>query len=167
MPAGIPGEVNRIWDSAVEPQVITPYGTTGAPGAYGVPVVIDATSGQVRTLVAADTAVYGFLARPFPTGSSLGGMAANVAGSTLGTSVPPSSGTCDVMVSGYMSVLLGGLAAAVKAAPVYIWTATTITNHVQGTIEAAATVGSTIQVANAYFTGPADSSGNTEIAFRP
>ena len=165
MTAGIPGEVNRIFDSAIEAAVITPFGTTGAPSAYGVPLVMDAVTGHVRTLAAADTGVYGWLVRPYPTGPSYGGSVG--AGAALGTSVPPVSGTCDVLVSGYIHILLGGSVAAVKGAPVFVWTAVSATGHVQGTVEAVAAGASTIQVPGAYFMGPADASGITEIAVNP
>ena len=48
MPAGIPGECTRGWgNSIIETQIITPSGTTGAPTAYGVPLVVDSTAGNV------------------------------------------------------------------------------------------------------------------------
>lgn len=158
MPAGIPGDVNRAEAAIIEPQVITPAATSGAPGAFGIGVVIDATSHQVRAVGSSDTAIYGFLVRPYPTQDYSG------INPPLGTSVPPTQGACDVLVRGYMSVLLGGSAAAVKAAPVYLWVAASSGQHVQGQVEAAATSGSTIEL-NAYFTGPADANGITEIAW--
>jgi len=160
MPAGIPGDINRASAALVEPGVITPVGTSGAPTAYGIPLVVDATAGNVgnmRTVQAADTNVYGLLARPFPTGGSQDG---------LNVSTPPSQGTCDVMVRGYMTVLLSGVAAATKGAPVFIWTATSASNHPQGGFEAVASSGSTLALPSSYFMGPADASGNVEIGFR-
>lgn len=182
MPAGIPGEVNRIWSAVIEPGNITPNGTTGAPTAYGVPLVIDATAGNVgnmRTLLVADGTSfvmggntvtnitstnlglngfypYGILVRPFPTGNSQ---------DALGTSTPPASGACDVLKSGYINVLLSGTQAAVKGGQVYIWLAASSGSHVLGGWEAAATGGSTILVPDTYFMGPADANGQTEIGF--
>lgn len=182
MPAGIPGELNRIWACIVETQVITPFGTTGAPTAYGVPLVIDATAGNVgnmRTLLTADgtsfamggntvtniasTALglagfypYGILCRPFPTGGSQ---------DPVGVSTPPPNGACDVLKSGYINVLLSGNAAAAKGGQVYIWIAAPTGTHILGGWEAAASAGNAILVPGTYFMGPADSGGQTEIAF--
>lgn len=165
MPAGIPGDINRIWAANVEPASITPAGTTGAPTAYGVPMVIDATVGNVgnmRTMVAADAfnvnlSPYGILARPFPTGGSQ---------DPLGTSTPPAQGACDILRSGYISVLLSGTTPATKGGPVFIWTAAASGSHIVGGWEAASPGGNGIALLNAYFMGPADASGNVEIAFR-
>lgn len=168
MPAGIPGEINRIWAAVVEAQVITPSGAGFAnPTAYGVALVIDATVGNVgnmRSVIAADSTItpvyslfpYGVLARPFPTGGSQ---------DPLGISTPPSSGTCDVLRSGYINVLLSGNAAALKGTPAYVWAAAASGTHVLGGWEAASTGGSTILVPGAYFMGPADSNSITELGF--
>lgn len=179
MPAGIPGEVNKIWAAVIEPGVITPFGTSGAPSAYGVPLVIDATTGNMRTLLTADgtsfvmggntvTTIasgalgingfypYGILVRPFPTGGTQ---------DPLGTSTPPTSGACDVLKSGYINVLLSGSVAAVKGGQVYIWIAAASGTHILGGWEAAPSAGNAILVPNCYFNGPADAAGNTEIAF--
>lgn len=165
MPAGIPGEINRIWAAVVETQVITPFGTTGAPTAYGVPLVIDATAGNVgnmRTIVAGDSTFltnimpYGILARPFPTGGSQ---------DPLGTSTPPANGACDVLKAGYINVLLSGTAPAIKGSPVYIWTAAPSGSHITGGWEATTPGGSGIAILGSYFTGAADAAGFTELAF--
>lgn len=165
MPAGIPGELNRIWACIVETQVITPFGTTGAPTAYGVPLVIDATAGNVgnmRTMVAGDTPFvqgimpYGILCRPFPTGGSQ---------DPVGVSTPPTSGACDILKSGYINVLLSGTTAAIKGGQVYIWTAAPSGSHITGGWEAANPGGSGLTITGSYFMGPADSGGQTEIAF--
>ena len=167
MPAGIPGDINRVAAAIVEPQVITPTGTTGAPTAYGVPMVVDNTAGNVgnmRTMQAGDTAPYGLLARPYPTGFAPQSSPLT----TPGTGTPPSSGQCDILVRGYMSVILSGTTAAVKGGTVYIWTGATNTasNHILGGFEAATNAGNTIAVANSYFMGAADSNSITEIAFQ-
>jgi hypothetical protein len=160
MPAGIPGTVNRIGANAtIETMNVTPFGTTGAPTAYGVPLVIDATTGNVgnaRILTSGDTAVYGILAREFPTQSSQDG---------LGTSTPPLSGLISVLKRGYMMVLLSGTTAAVKGGQVYVWTAAASGSHIVGGFEAASPGGSGFALTGCYFMGPADANGNTEIAF--
>lgn len=156
MPAGIPGDINRAFAATVMPEAITAYGVTGHPTAYGVPVVIDATSGKVRTMVASDTAVYGVLARPYPAHSST---------DAVGTSTPPTQGYCDVLVKGCIEVLLSGSDPAVKGAAVNIWTAVASGAHIQGGWEATAAGGSTIAPTGAVFRGPADTAGNTEIQF--
>mgnify|MGYP000662088452 CR=1 FL=1 len=55
-PAGVPGALSRPDQSTVEPVTITPYGTTGAPAAFGLAGQIDATTGQFRTVADPDTA---------------------------------------------------------------------------------------------------------------
>jgi hypothetical protein len=162
MPGGIPGDINRAQSATVEPQVITPVGTTGAPPAYGVGVVADLTAGNVgnmRIPAAGDALLYGILARPFPTASSQDG---------LGTSTPPAKGLCDVMKRGYMTVLLSGATAPKKGGAVYCRIQNAGAGQFVGGFEAAADGGNTIQVGTAftcYFTGPADAAGNVEIAF--
>lgn len=159
MPAGIPGEVNRINSAKIEAQIVTPLGTTGAPSQYGLAMVVDNTGGNVgnmRVASSSDTAIYGFLVRPFPTGASQ---------DQLGTSTPPASGIVDIMRSGYMLMKLGGVTAAAKGGQVYIYVTTTDANNpVVGGI-AAATSASAIAVPNCIFMGPADTSNFVEIAF--
>lgn len=156
MPGGIPGDINRAQAATVEPQVITPFGTQGAPPAYGVGVLIDANTGDVRIPAAGDAAIYGLLARPFPTASSQDG---------LGTSTPPVKGMCDVLKRGYMTVLLSGATAAKKAGAVWCRIQNAGAGQFVGGLEAAADGGNTVAVAGAYFTGPADAAGNVEVAF--
>jgi hypothetical protein len=164
MPAGIPGDVNRAWHAVIEAQVVTPNGTTGAPTAYGLPMVVDATAGNVgnmRTVGGSDAVanVYGFLVRPFPTNSSQDG---------LGTSTPPASGVCNICRVGYMTILLNGTVAATKGGRVYIWTSASSGTHVLGGVEADSSLpgGSNgFALTGATFMGPADSSGNVEISF--
>jgi len=154
MPAGIPGDINRVQAATVEAQIITPSTLTLHPTVYGVPVVLG-TAG-VRTVTSTDATIYGLLARPFPTGGSQ---------DPLGTSTPPLTGPCDVLVRGYMTVLLsGGSAAATKGGAVFVWAAATSGSHVQGGFEAAASSGNTITTLG-RFMGPADASGNIEVAF--
>jgi hypothetical protein len=156
MPAGIPGAVNRVATATVEAQQLD---TTHYPTVYGVPVALDATSHNVRSITAADTtaSVYGFYVRPFPTtGNGTDG---------LGTSTPPVSGIVSVLKRGYMMVKLNGTTAAVKNGTVYVRTVTG-TFTVIGGIEALADSTNTFAVTgNTYFTGPADPNGNVEVAF--
>lgn len=157
MPAGIPGEVNRGFSSMIEPIGVTPFGTSGAPTAFGIPVVIDATSGNIgnaRAVTAGDTAAYGLLVRPYPAFSSQ---------DALGTSTPPKEGPVDVLRFGYMTVKLAGSTAAVKGGVVYVWAAASSGSHVQGGFE------STNPTTNGFaipgvFMGPADANGNVEIS---
>jgi hypothetical protein len=156
MPAGIPGAVNRVATATIEAQQLD---TTYFPTVYGVPVALDATSHNLRAIKAADTAssVYGFYVRPYPaTGNGTDG---------LGTSTPPVSGVVSVLKRGYMMVKLNGTTAAVKNGTVYVRTVTG-TFTVIGGIEALADSTNTFAMTgNTYFTGPADSNGNVEVAF--
>lgn len=158
MPAGIAGDINRVQACVVRTEVITPAGGANAPAAYGLAVIIDATSGQIRTVAAGDTAIDGFLVRAYPTNSQASG---------LGVSTPPASGGVDVMVRGFMSVLLGGAAAARNGGPVYLWIAASTGLHVQGQVEAADPGGSGFVLPGAKFSGAADAGGNIEISYLP
>jgi len=154
MPAGIPGDVNRTYAAIVETRIID---DSDAPDQYGVAVVVDDTTKQMRMATAGDVAgdLYGVLARPYPT---------NAGQSGLGTSVPPTEGPCDVMRSGYMSVKLYGATASALDGLVYVRIANAGAGQVVGGFEAAADGGNTI-LAPAKFMGPADAGGNTEIAW--
>lgn len=156
MPAGIAGDVNRAQHHTVEAQVITPSGSSGHPTAYGIPVVMDATSHQVRAVAATDSAIYGLLVRPFP---------ANASTDPINTGTPPASGPCDVLRRGYMSVVLSGGVAAVKGAPVYVWSQTASGSHIQGGLEAASPASGNGFAIPAQFMGPADANGITEIMY--
>jgi hypothetical protein len=159
MPAGIPGDVNRAEHALVEAQVITPYGSASAPAAYGIGIVIDATSGEVRAPAAGDTGIYGFLVRPYPTQEP-------TQAPVLGTSIPPTQGACSILKRGYMTVKLQNTTAAVKDGPVFVRCNGVTGSLFAGGVEAAAdaTPANTIPLTNAYFMGPADSLGNVEIA---
>ena len=162
MPAGIPGDVNRAQQCVIRPEVITPNtgaNPTVAPGGYGLAVVIDQTTGQLRTAYTADAAaaIAGFLARPFPTNSSTSG---------LGTSVPPTSGVVDLMMRGFMAVQLSGLVAAKNGLPVYIYLAASNASYIQGGAQADNT-GGAVLLPGCFFSGAADANGNTEISFLP
>jgi hypothetical protein len=156
MPAGIPGAVNRAFQSTIEQQLID---GTNPPTGYGLPVAIDATSKKARGVTTGDaaTAIYGLNVRPYPTqGNGTDG---------LGTATPPTSGIMDVLKRGYISVHLGGATAAAKNGTVYVRVAAAAGGKPIGGIEAASDTTNTIVMANSYFMGPADADGNVEIAF--
>lgn len=156
MPAGIAGDPNRAFDFSIYTENLTPVGTTGHPTAYGIPVFIDATTGNVRMLAAGDAAVHGILVRPYPGRSST---------DALGVATPPDSGPCDVLRRGCIAVLLSGSSAAVKGGQVYIWTAAASGTHIVGGFESTDPTSSGITLTGAKFRGPADANGITEIEF--
>jgi hypothetical protein len=165
MPAGIPGEVTRYSvGTTIEQQLVD---ANAPPAAYGLPVVIDAATYGVRTLVTADVVgpnvPYGCIVRPYPIQPSA---AANYGAVPVGSpGVPPTQGIVDVLKRGYMSVAVNFTGAGpVKGGPVYIWTAASAAPHVQGGITSDGPSANVI-AAPAYFTGPADSAGNGEIAW--
>lgn len=151
MPSGIAGDVTRPSNSTTEPQQID-SGTP--PTKYGVFVKI--VSGKVQPIASGDaaTVVYGLLQRPYPT---------NAANEALGTATPPTSGLCDVVVRGYMTVKLAQGTAA-KGGQVYV-RVTADTGKLVGDIETAADSAKCVAVANCIFMGGADASGNVEIRF--
>lgn len=116
MPAGIPGEINRAQAATVETVAITLNPATGYLSAYGLPGVIDATSGKFRMVAAGDKSVYGLFARPYPfQGNGTDGL-----GTTTPPAAPYTSGLGDVLRRGYMSVLLNGTTPAAKGGAVYV-----------------------------------------------
>ena len=157
MPAGIAGDVNRAQQVVIRPEVITPSNGTNPPVSYGVALVIDATTGQVRLPFTGDTAINGFLARPYVTNSTTNG---------LGVDSPPSSGACDMMMRGFMSVKLAGSTAAINGGQVYVYIAASSGAHVQGGVEAASGA-NLISIPGCLFSGAADANGFTEISYLP
>lgn len=152
MPAGIPGDVTRPSQSTIEPAIID---ATTPPTSYGIPVKL--VSGKVQPLAGGEaaTAIYGLLARPYPT---------NAGTDPLGTSTPPVAGPCDILRRGYMSVQLRAGTAA-KGGTVYVRVAAAASGKPIGGIEAAADSTNTVVLAAASFMGAADASGVTEIAY--
>lgn len=162
MGAGFVGDVNRVHPMSVEPALVDPINPSPA---YGVPVVVNPANNGLRPLSAGDQAlldVYGVLVRPFPIQQRTGSDAA-----AIGAAVPPVAGAIDVMRSGYMMVQLNNGAVVAKGGQVFIWTAASAGNHVQGGFEGAAVGGSGIALpAGKYqFNGPADANGIVEIAW--
>jgi hypothetical protein len=164
MPAGIPGDVTRAsMGLTVESQIITPAGQANAPASFGIGVLIDATTGRVRAPTAGDTAIYGILVRPFPMQGGAGAGSAGV-NDPLGTSTPMSAGPCDVLKRGYIAATVSGPTAATKNGPVYC-RIVAAANRPVGALEAAADGGNSFLVAGAYWMGPADAGGISEIAY--
>lgn len=172
MPAGVPGEVTRLqtYGVTIEPnQVNASAAATGAALAtptwtYGAVVVVDANG--VRPVVAGDTAdsipTMGILVRPFP------GPDTRVAFPTgtvpLGAGTPPTSGVVDVLRRGYVNVKIGGSTAAAKGGGAFLYYGNSTGAHVQGLTEAAGG-GNLVALTQSWFQGPADASGNTELAW--
>ena len=114
------------------------FDATNPPTLYGVPVVLDATSHNIRKVLSSDTAlgqvgqpfIYGILVRPFP--------ASNVNTTDgLGTSSVNTTLVADVLRRGYINVVLGGTAAAVAGGQAYVRIGNASTGKVVGDIEAA------------------------------
>jgi len=162
MPAGIPGEVTRFSTigttiAAQQQNAATPFTSFGTVG------TID-TNGA-RPIIATDTAApttpIGISVRPFV---STDNTVANPGVVPFAAGVPMPKGIIDMLFRGYINMKLNGAAAAVKGAPVYVYYGTSTGNHVQGGIEGAS--GANLwALPGAYFTGPADAQGNTEIQF--
>ena len=154
MNAGIPGNVNRASEATIEAQLLD---IVNFPTAYGVPVAIDATSKGIRKIMAGDVPanVYGFFVRPYPVGASQ---------DPIGVSTPPVSGLCNVLKRGYINVKLN-VGTAAKNGVVYVRTVANGGNTIIGGIEATADGVNNYAMLNAYFTGAADASGNTEVAY--
>ncbi len=165
MGAGIPGGVARIESANIVPENIL---STNPPTRYGDPVAYDPTTGYIRPIIAGDTAasVIGFLVRPFPTQSADPAWPNDPLSNSGTPAIPPTNGIADVLKAGYINVAVAGAALATKGSPVYVRVggATPGTNQI-GDIEAAAdaTPANTIKVPNAYFRGPQDAMGNSEI----
>ncbi|CAN0620494.1 conserved protein of unknown function [Burkholderia multivorans] len=155
MPAGFAGDLQRAEAATVEPQLID---SSAPPAAFGVAVKI--VNGKVQPINnAADVAasVYGVNLRAYPIQGN--------GTDPLGTSTPPTSGVTDVLKRGYVSIALGGTAAAAKDGTVYVRVAAVAAGKPLGGFEAAADGANTVAMpANWYFTGPADAYGITEIA---
>lgn len=154
MPAGVPGDATRPSNSTTEPQQID---AAAPPTKYGVFVKL--VSGKIRGLAASDAAgvIYGLLQRPFPT---------NSANEAIGTATPPTSGLCDVLVRGYMTVKLA-LGTAAKGAGVFVVTTAGGTVVVGDIVTSTSPAGggTAVAVANCIFMGAADADGNVEIRY--
>lgn len=154
MPAGIPGDVTRPSQATIETGIFNSAAAFAGYGLFG-----KIASGKFVPVGSGDAAAacYGVLVRPYPvTGAN--------ASDPLGTAVPPTTGTADVLRRGYINVKNNsGTPAA--GGQVYIRVANASGGKPIGGIEAASDGANTIAPANCIFTGSADSSGNVEIAF--
>jgi len=143
MPAGIAGAVTRLEVAKIEPNVMDPDTPVTV---YGVPVV--KVAGKIQPYAGSGT-ILGFLVRPYPTQME------NITNQSLGGGTPSVNQTCDILRSGYMTVLNTLGTPAIDGA-VYV-------NNTTGLIQADAT-GATA-VTGAKFEGAADDNGNVEISF--
>jgi len=163
MGAGFAGDVNRTHPASIEPvlnNVTTPV------TAFGQPVLIDTATQSARPFAAADqsdsiAAGYGVAVRPYPYQQMT---ASNFGEATIGAGAVQ-AGAIDVLRSGYIMVKLAAGGTPKKGQPVYVWSAATSGNHIQGGVEAAFTTTKTTELLNATFNGSPDASGNVEIAF--
>jgi hypothetical protein len=165
MPSGIPGNVSRVESAIITAELVL---TTNPPTRYGDPVVLDSATGKVRPFGAGDvsTAFYGNIMRPYPTQGAATGWP-NQATETAGVpGTPYPGGICNILKAGYISVVINGTALAVKGAPVWVRIAGGTVSQPVGGIEAVVdpvTAANTIKLPTAYFMGPQDASGNSEI----
>ncbi|VVD29167.1 structural cement protein Gp24 [Paraburkholderia dioscoreae] len=155
MPAGFAGDLQRAEIATIEPQLIDP---AAPPTAFGVAVKM--VNGKIQPInLAADTAaiVYGVNLRPYPIQGN--------GTDPLGSSTPPTSGVTDILRRGYVNVVLGGTASALKNGTVYLRVASPAAGKPLGGFEAGADGANTVAMPASWsFTGPADSYGVTEIA---
>lgn len=160
MGAGFPGDVNRTHPASIPPGLIH---QSTPPLLYGNGVLIDTASNSYRGVLAGDQSdsvainLDGIAVRPYPAQQTTGGMT-----STFGTAVPPLGQPLDVCEDGYVIVKCN-VGTPTKKGAVYIWCSASTGSHVQGGFESAADAGDTVLVKNAYFNGPPDASGITEI----
>ena len=167
MGAGFPGDVNRTHPASIEPTLIN---SAAPPLFFGEAVKIDPTSQGITPFVAGDTAVtnaYGVTVRSFPTQQS---STSNFGAIGIGATVaPPTSGTQDILRSGYIIVQLGNNVwpNAKKGAAVFIWVAASTGNHVQGQFEDTASAGNTMALdpTKYIFNGTPDANGVVELCF--
>lgn len=153
MPSGIPGDVSRKENSVVETQILNaslPFSAYGLVGKMAAGKFVPFAGGE------AATDAYGVLVRPFPTNSGTDG---------LGTATPPTSGPCDVLRRGYITVKLNGGATVAAGVPVYVRVAAAASGKPLGGFEGAADSTNTVAI-NAIFLSAADADGNVEISFR-
>jgi hypothetical protein len=163
MQAGIPGEVSRF--QTLGTTISQELQNNATPVTeYGVPVIIN--NSGVRPVIATDLtadAEVGFTVRPFPGGDIT---VAFPGGSVpFGSGTPAARGIIDVLRRGFMSVQLGGSAAPQRQSSVWVWTAASSGAHVQGHVESVDPTTSGFKINRAFFRGPADAQGNTEIGY--
>lgn len=163
MPSGFAGDVTRMQFSKIEAQMVDGSSAGAyAPTAYGVPVIM--VAGLIRKVPSGYSgAIYGWLVRPYPYHGDVD------ANSGLGGGVPPTSGPCDILRSGYMAVKLTR-GTAVRGAICYV-RVTVDSAYAVGDIEDGSFSGGsgTDCIAAGVFMGPVDSlnsaAGITEVSF--
>jgi hypothetical protein len=163
MGAGFAGDVNRTHPFSVLPALqdaATPVRL------YGDAVLGNPAANSVKGFAAGDTAltkILGVAVRPYPTQQQSGAMSASI-----GASAPPGAGNIiDYLRFGHVMVKINPAQAVRRGDPVFVWCAATAGADVQGGFRGAVSAGNTAAIANAFFMGPADASGNTEIEVFP
>ena len=165
MPAGFPGDINRMHPASVVPGM--PNVTT-PPRLIGDPVKVDTATNSYRGFAAGDqhdsnlTSLHGVTVRSYPTQQSTGGMA-----SAFGTAVPQAGVPLDFLVSGFIMVKIPAGQTVTKNGAVFVWCSASTGAHVLGGFEGALDAGDTVAISNARFTGPADADGIVEIEVWP
>ena len=159
MGAGSPGDVNRTHPVSIIPGLLNT--SVQSPRLFGDPVLVDTATNSYRGITATDTTtpmtIDGVLVRPYPTQQTSGGMS-----SSFGVGAPAANQPCDVIETGYVMVKVNFGGQPTKKGAVYIWIAASSGNHVQGGFEA--TPGANlVLVTNAFFNGPPDANGITEL----
>lgn len=153
-PVGFPGRISRS-DSLTVQQEVIDSGTP--PTIFGG--VVKLVSGKLQPIASGDagSVAYGFLVNAYPVQSTT---------TAFGAATPPTSGIIDVMKRGYMTLTLK-LGAAAKGGQVYVVTTAGGTVVVGDIVTSASPAGggTAVAVSNAFFMGPADSSGVVEIAY--
>lgn len=161
---GFAGHVDRWEQATVTPETFNP---ANMPTAFGIALKYVTTAGRtnVEPAVAAGDKVVGFLPRPFP---DINGAAAGDA--TFGGETPRIGSTANCLKRGYIVVKLqaGDFTAAtcLKDTPVYLRTtaATGPVRVVGGFADSSGSTGSTV-IPGAFFNGPPDANGFTEIYY--
>ena len=161
MGAGFPGDINRGVPFSAEPALMN---FTSPVRLYGDPVLIDSATNSVRGFLVGDTAITaidGVLVRPYPIQQTTGGMSA-----AIGAAVPPQErAAVDILTDGYIMVKCNnfGVNPPTKGGLVFVRTAATSGNLVQGGFHAADDGANAIEITNAEWNGPADAQGIAEL----
>lgn len=154
MPAGIPGFVSRADHSTIDTVMGDPAKGFARYGMFGKTV-----AGLFQPLEASDagSVITGLNVRAYPTQSG---------NDPLGTSSPSATAPIDRLKRGFMTVTLK-LGTAVKDAQAYVVTTAGGSVVVGDIVTSASPAGGGTAVAapGVFFTGPADASGNVEIAY--
>ena len=166
MGGALPGTVNRTHPADIEPNLAD---GTSPPTAFGL-LGVRSSTGTIRNVTTGDTATsglgYGVVVRPYPVQQPTA--SSNFAPATYNSGAPQAGVPLDLLVGGYIAVQVNSNPTGiVNGSPVYIWSAGASGAHVQGGFEGTNPSGNGFQLAGAYFRGPADSNGLTEIKLRP